>query len=240
MKRDPRDSAPGDPEGEVAPTAQEIEQARALSDSLDVGEDSLASALRASLEPAELDESIHEVILAKALGLAPPTRAELDGAPSDDEIARSIRLAEEVDAIVRGKVAREDSLEHTSTLGALAQAIRLAHAPTRIDEFTNERLLKRAVERPAPKTLRYVFAATAVVATLAASVMGIYIARTAPTGGPRLVTEADFARVRSTTDLFDPGSPFPREGGTSERIDRIAASRARDLRQNRFLAWGVE
>ncbi len=44
---------------------------------------------------------------------------------------------------------------------------------------------------------------------------------------------------RSTTDLFDATTPFPRTGGESARVDRIAGARAADLRANRFAAWGV-
>ena len=45
--------------------------------------------------------------------------------------------------------------------------------------------------------------------------------------------------VRSTADLFDATTPFPRTGGESARVDRIAGARAADLRANRFAAWGV-
>ena len=49
---------------------------------------------------------------------------------------------------------------------------------------------------------------------------------------------AAFIPTRSTDDLFG-AAPFPRTGGESQRIDRIAMARASDLRQNRFAAWGV-
>jgi hypothetical protein len=45
---------------------------------------------------------------------------------------------------------------------------------------------------------------------------------------------------RSTDDLFDPHKEFPKTGGESARIDRIAMARTSDLRQNRFAAWGVK
>ncbi|MFO0585983.1 MAG: hypothetical protein U0441_00520 [Polyangiaceae bacterium] len=45
--------------------------------------------------------------------------------------------------------------------------------------------------------------------------------------------------ARSTQEMFDAATPFPRSGGESERVDRIAAARASDLRANRFAAWGV-
>lgn len=45
--------------------------------------------------------------------------------------------------------------------------------------------------------------------------------------------------ARSTQGLFDAATPFPRSGGESARVDRIATARAADLRANRFAAWGV-
>lgn len=46
--------------------------------------------------------------------------------------------------------------------------------------------------------------------------------------------------ARSTQELFDAATPFPRSGGESARVDRIATARAADLRANRFAAWGVK
>lgn len=45
--------------------------------------------------------------------------------------------------------------------------------------------------------------------------------------------------ARSTQELFDAATPFPRSGGESARVDRIATARAADLRANRFAAWGI-
>lgn len=44
---------------------------------------------------------------------------------------------------------------------------------------------------------------------------------------------------RSTSGLFDPATPFSTRGGESERLERIVASRAADLRANRFASWGL-
>jgi hypothetical protein len=44
------------------------------------------------------------------------------------------------------------------------------------------------------------------------------------------------ARPRSTVDLFADGFETRT---TSERMDAIASARARDLRDNRYSAWGV-
>ena len=44
------------------------------------------------------------------------------------------------------------------------------------------------------------------------------------------------SQSRSSEDLFD--AKFE-QGRTTERVDRIASVRARELRQNRFQQWGV-
>jgi hypothetical protein len=46
-------------------------------------------------------------------------------------------------------------------------------------------------------------------------------------------------RSRSTADLFDTATPFPRVGGETARVDRIANVRAAELRDNRFALWGL-
>lgn len=66
----------------------------------------------------------------------------------------------------------------------------------------------------------------------------------APAASPQAKAVAATERTpriasRSTTDLFDAATPFPRTGGESARVDRIAGARAADLRANRFAAWGV-
>ncbi len=59
--------------------------------------------------------------------------------------------------------------------------------------------------------------------------------------GERAPGDVRQARIasRSTQDLFDAATPFPRSGGESARVDRIATARAADLRANRFASWGV-
>lgn len=61
----------------------------------------------------------------------------------------------------------------------------------------------------------------------------------AATGAAPSVQATPRIAARSTTDLFDATTPFPRSGGESARVDRIAGARAADLRANRFAAWGV-
>lgn len=58
-------------------------------------------------------------------------------------------------------------------------------------------------------------------------------------GTPAVAERQARITSRSTSDLFDATTPFPRTGGESARVDRIASARASDLRANRFASWGV-
>ena len=71
---------------------------------------------------------------------------------------------------------------------------------------------------------------TTVLALAASVVVWVSSAMTSSEG------EAPLARARSTQSLF--AEPF-KAGETSARIDRIAAARASDYRDNRFAKWGV-
>jgi hypothetical protein len=51
-----------------------------------------------------------------------------------------------------------------------------------------------------------------------------------------VTTPAALSTSRSSSALFR--EPFTLEG-TTARVDRIAGERERELRQNRYLAWGV-
>lgn len=113
---------------------------------------------------------------------------------------------------------------------------------------------KEQTEAPAPISLRRfrmgprVYGAMAAVMAMAAGVL-LLVTRVEPTSTPTSVAQAPAAApqkehiarigVRSTTDLFDATTPFPKQGGETARVDRIAGARASDLRANRFAAWGV-
>ncbi|MEZ4293974.1 MAG: hypothetical protein R3B70_03275 [Polyangiaceae bacterium] len=124
---------------------------------------------------------------------------------------------------------------------------------------------KPANDAPAPLSLRRIrlaprtFATMATVVAMAAGVL-LLVTRLgqnespAPTSVAQAPAPAATATARadappaerapliasrSTSDLFDATTPFPRTGGESARVDRIAGARASDLRANRFAAWGV-
>ena len=126
----------------------------------------------------------------------------------------------------------------------LLLALKLAAHPTAIPPSRNEALIEAALRAPlrrrgplvrriAPVTM----AALAGVATLAAGVALVlgHAEKTSPGAG----ATAALVHTRSADDLFDASTPFPRRGGESARVDRIASAREADLRRNRFAAWGV-
>jgi hypothetical protein len=210
--------------GEPPFTAEELAEAEALRDALDRGEEPAADLLRAAFSPGALGEADLDAIVARALGdESAATTAEREGAD---------RLRAELE----GAAPRQ--------LSAPLHALRLAAKPTEIAPERNEALIAAAfrrargrmavVRRIAPVTM----AALAGVAALAAGVALFVGKPPAPSEGAGAPTAA-LIRARSAEDLFDPATPFPRSGEESARIDRIAGARARDLRRNRFTAWGV-
>ncbi|WP_437337627.1 hypothetical protein [Sorangium sp. So ce394] len=255
------EAAPRAPEAEpLAPASEdELRAARDLAEALDRGEVPLAAALRAAARPVGLDRADHEALLARALGDegAPPTKAELRAAE---------RLRQALDpgaaggaGIERGGSSRElASPGEQDELAELAVALRAAWRPAPLAELRNRALVEaalRAAPAPAPRARRIAPVTMAALSTLAAAAAAAALifgqlreerasvarapgAAAAPVGAaaaPRL----PLIEARSTAALFDPAAPFPREGGQTERIDRIAAARASDLRQNRYAAWGV-
>ncbi|WP_437552253.1 hypothetical protein WME97_13155 [Sorangium sp. So ce367] len=242
----------------VAPASDdELGAARALAEALDRGEVPLADALRAAARPAGLDRADHEALLARALGDegAPPTKAEL-------RAAERLREALEPRAASGGGPGRggsggEGALgspDARDELAELAVALRAAWRPAALPELPGRALVDRAFRAsPARGPRRIAPVTMAALSTLAAAAAAVAlivgqiseerasVARAPGAAAPAAALAARplLIEARSTAALFDPAAPFPREGGQTERIDRIAAARASDLRQNRYAAWGV-
>ncbi|WP_437908825.1 hypothetical protein WME95_13565 [Sorangium sp. So ce327] len=242
----------------VAPASDdELGAARALAEALDRGEVPLADALRAAARPAGLDRADHEALLARALGDegAPPTKAEL-------RAAERLREALEPQAASGGGPGRggsggEGALgspDARDELAELAVALRAAWRPAALPELPGRALIDRAFRAsPARGPRRIAPVTMAALSTLAAAAAAVAlivgqiseerasVARAPGAAAPAaaLAERPLLIEARSTAALFDPAAPFPREGGQTERIDRIAAARASDLRQNRYAAWGV-
>jgi hypothetical protein len=186
-------------------------------------EEELARALRAAFAPSEVDAAVNEALIAAALEdpLAPPT---------EEEIAQSERL----------RRALEGHADHPSA--DLARALRAAAAPRELSARAAHRLVLASV-RATPRARRgkviYVsFGATAAaIATLAASwLMLVRPALDGARAGAGRTAAGDLVVSRSTAAMF---SEKFETAGTTSRVDRIATSRARDLRSNRYALWGV-
>ena len=146
-------------------------------------------------------------------------RDDFDLPPTEEELREAARLR---DALDRGEA-------------PLADALRAAHAPGEISARRNAELVEAAIAaapaRRSGTVIRVVFGVSTVLA--AAAAVALFATRTV-----ELQPSLALSRSRSTEDLVD--QPFPREGGTSARVDRIASARQRDLRKNQYARWGVK
>lgn len=222
--------------GDAAVSDQEREAASALREVLDGsdgdGAAALATALRSAYAPCPPDEDALEAILARAMG---------------DEGAAT-RAEREAASMLRDELAGVAPLSRAS----LFEQLRAAAAPASLAPEKNEALIEAALAkapargvrgqlrvlaggaRPARRAVPVTMVALSSLAALAAGV-ALFVGQVAspPRGA------AAWVRARSAGELFDAATPFPRTGEESSRIDRIAAARAVDLRNNRFAAWGV-
>ncbi|MFZ5891530.1 MAG: hypothetical protein ACOY0T_10805 [Myxococcota bacterium] len=197
------DLPPNDAEGEVPLTPEE--------------EASFAEALRAALEPRELDVGVHERILQRALHdpLAPA---------SSEERAEAERLRDALEG--RGE----------SEFAALAEALRVAtQAPKpELAQAAHERALDSAL----PRRSNVIWAAFGAVggALALAAAFALVVTPLRKEGAPAPQRSAELARSRSLAPLLNNEAP---RLSPSERMDRIASVRERDLRKNRYARWGV-
>jgi hypothetical protein len=218
--------------------AEKLEAER-LRQALEADRDPLSNALRAAWSPSELAGVDHEALLARALG---------------DEDAPPTLLERREASILRDELDGRPAPGVPSDAFALAGALRAAHHPGALDPVLNDEIVGRVLAAKAPRAIagrrRQVLSVTMVAVSglvaLAAAVALVFrpaaesggdAARGPSAAAPAMA--AAFIPARSASDLFDAATPFPRSGGQTERIDRIAERRASDLRANRFAAWGV-
>lgn len=187
----------------------------------------LGEALRAAWAPGDLDPALNEALIELALEdpLAEAT---------PDEIAESQRLREALEGGPDGAEAHPDA--------ALARALKAAALPEAMVPGKSEALVDASLARR--RNVIYVaFGTVSAVAALAAGVL--LFLQTAPQNAPTQAAPASVAALRapeplalsrSTQELFQ--EKFER-GKTSDRIDRIARARSRDLRRNRYARWGA-
>jgi len=201
-------------------------------------EAALSLALVCAFRPAELDPDVNETLI--ELCLEDPLRPA-----SEEERAESERF----------RRALEGSGEHPDLdlVRGLVEAHRPSHAQSSSFAGANERALERALaanpKTGAPAKRRQgnvVFVSFGVMTALAAAAAVLLVvffpsAERSPTAAApaALGTRAPaplLTQSRSSEGLFD--AKFERDH-TTERVDRIASVRARELRQNRFQQWGV-
>ena len=184
-------------------------------------ESALTAALRAAWAPRPLDPALNELLIEAALEdpLAPPSEAE---------IVESERLRD----------ALEGTGEHPDAL--LARALRTANTPAPLTgERADQLAPKLALPRRSSNVVYVAFGAVAAAAMAAAATAMLFVApveREPAAASAVSVPNPTLAQSRSTSALFH--EKFATED-TSDRIDRIAAARARELRQNRYAQWGL-
>jgi len=183
---------------------------------LDAAEElALGELLRSAFRPSEIDPQRHELLLSAAL-------EDPFAEPSPEELAESERLRQALD----GEGDHEDL--------RLARALSAAFAPS--------------IERPLPalpaqtararrgQVVYFRFAAVTTALAVAAAVLLQVTSRAPESSAPAPdLTPLALAQSRSTAAFFHPDSA----GAPSERIDRIASVRGRELRNNRYALWGV-
>jgi hypothetical protein len=212
VTRDPNAPGPGfdgEPE-ELAPLDPNVER-------------ELFEMLRSAWDPAPLDPVRHRRILEQAL-------EDPFAEPSDEEVRESARLRRALEG---------NDPDHPDV--ELARALRSTVAPSQPKPGAVP--LPASVRRPVGGVIYATFGA---VTLAAAAGFALFVTRSAgePVAASAVASATAGAVASPTTmhasrptgDLF--GEAF-KTGGTTDRIDRIAAARGHDLRENRYLAWGV-
>jgi hypothetical protein len=160
-----------------------------------------------------------------------------DAPPSEAEIAAAAALRR---ALERGAPDAPGDADWE-----MLQAIRAGANPAALSDERHRVVLARALsaDRPRGKVIYFAFGGVGTLAAMAAAFALIYrvVTRDYREAAPPMALSRSMAEPvavsRSTADLFPDG--IPAKGGTSDRVDRIAYARARDLRENRFNRWGV-
>lgn len=177
----------------------------------------LSALLRHAFRPSEIDPARHERLLLAALE-DPLAEA------SPEELVESERLRQALDG----------GGDHQDL--RLARALSAAFAPHLDRPLPEPSLALKAKAKRSGQVIFVRFASVAAALAVAAAVL----LRLSPelsersTPAPDLATLA-LAQSRSTAAFFRAETA----GAPSERIDRIASVRSRELRDNRYALWGV-
>jgi hypothetical protein len=171
---------------------------------------------------------------------AKPFDDDFDAPATEDELRAAAALAA---ALEPGSSPTGLAADDASYAEALRHAFDPAPiAPARLDALVDG-AIDAALPRQRGRLIRVAFGGSAaVLAMAAAAVLFLRLGErsesaTQATVASSAVLSPVLTSPRSAQDLFD--EPFPRTGGTSARVDRIASARERELRANRYAAWGV-
>lgn len=185
---------------------------------LDLAEElRLSELLRSAFRPSEIDPQRHERLLAAAL-------EDPFAEPSAEELVESERLREALD----GHGDHDDA--------RLARALSAAFAPSVDRPLAEPQLAAPVARKSSGQVIFYRFAAVTTALAVAAAVLLRLTTQAGESSAPAPdLTTLALAQSRSTAALFRADSA----GAPSERIDRIASVRSRELRDNRYALWGV-
>jgi len=173
--------------------------------------------LKSAFAPSEIEPARHERLLLSALE-DPLAEA------SPEELVESERLRQALDG--------HGDHQHLR----LARALSAAFAPS-LDRPLPEPAL---APKPRPKlqgqVIFYRFAAVATALSVAAAVLLQLTPEWRKSSAPAPdLASYSLAQSRSTVELIQADAA----SAPSERIDRIASARGRELRNNRYALWGV-
>jgi len=198
----------------------------------------LLLALEAALRPTALDPELNERLICFALEdpLAPA---------SDAELLESARLRDALEGPTGGASPAVLPAEEYSDAATL-RALQVAFQPHSASDELLARVLGSEValtaapvsdQRRAPKKKTSVVYAAFGVSGIAVSLAAGFALLATGTRNAPSTDLPSLVKPRSTAALFS--ERFETEA-TSARIDRIASARSRDLRDNRYAAWGVK
>src|SRR6478735_3245690 len=177
----------------------------------------LAALLRHAFRPSEIDPARHERLLSAALE-----------DPFSDASAEELIESERLRQALEGQGDHQDL--------RLARALSAAFSPNFDQPLPEPERAEPLPRKRAPQVVFYRFAALGSALAIAAAVLLQLTPgqRKSSAPAPDLATLA-LAQSRSTAAFFRADSA----GAPSERIDRIASVRSRELRDNRYALWGV-
>ena len=186
----------------------------------------LGELLRNAFRPGEIDPQRHERLLSAAL-------EDPFAEPSPEELVESERLRQALD----GRGDHEDLRLARALSAAFSPSIDRPLADTLRDTRRGESALPaKTASTSRGQVIYYRFAAVTTALAVAAAVL-LRLTSQAPESATRVpdLTTLALAQSRSTAAFFRADSA----GAPSERIDRIASVRSRELRDNRYALWGV-